>query len=519
MTIYTLTNYQKKLSTKHIETLHKHKILYYVMEQRTYKTITALLTIQKYYYKYKTINSKVLFVTGKKIIEDIQLDVKMLKKILKDKYTLQVDVINYEMLHKISKSNDYNYVVVDEPQTLGAFPKPNLRTRLLKDIVQNKLLILLSGTPTPEGYSQIYHQLYISMNSPFKQWDNFYKWVRAGFVEPTELQITGRTIKIYKNAFEDKIFPYVKPFMVTFTQEQAGFKTNAPIDIIRLVPGKASIQDLIKKLIKERYYKFKKFKGEIIADTAVSLQQKIHQLSSGTIICTHPTETITIKKIVYDPVERRRIEVDFEEPKKIYKILDESKADFIDQEYKGKKIAIYYKYISEGEILKKRYNTTTNNHEFNASKDLVFISQFKSGSRGINLSTADLIIAYNIDFSYEIYSQFRQRLSSKDRKEPPAIHWLFTAYGIEDKIYLKVIEKESYTLKYFKVDYMSTKITQAVLKEALCIKNAIYKLTVEIQNMNPATDLDTLKYCKDQFIKTGLIEEEDFATPYGKEKK
>jgi len=523
MTTYTLTDYQKELSSKHIDTLHKHKILYYVMEQRTYKTITALLTIQKYYNKYKPRDgknhNKVLFVTGKKIIKDIELDISMLKKILKDKYTLQIDVINYEMLHKINKDNDYTFIVVDEPQTLGAFPKPNLRTRLLKDIVQYKLLILLSGTPTPEGFSQIYHQLYISMNTPFKQWGNFYNWVSAGFVEPTELRITGRTIKIYKNAREDKILPYVKPFMITFTQKQAGFKQKAPMDIIRLVPGKPSIQNLIKILLKDRYYKCRKFEGEIIADTAVALQQKIHQLSSGTIICTHPTETVTVKKKIIDPELRKKVEVEIEEPKKIYKILDESKADFIEEEYKDKKIAIFYKYISEGTVLRKRFNTTEDNHEFNASEDLVFISQFRSGSRGINLSTADLIIAYNIDFSYEIYSQFRQRLSSKDRKEQPIIHWLFTAYGMEDRIYLKVIEKESYTLTYFKEDYMSTKITQSVLREALSIKNAIYKLTVEIQNMNAATDLETLKYCKEQFIKTGLIEEKDFDSPYGKEKK
>ena len=50
---------------------------------------------------------------------------------------------------------------------LVRFPKPSKRTKQIKQIVGDKKLILLSGTITPESYSQIYHQFWISEFTPF----------------------------------------------------------------------------------------------------------------------------------------------------------------------------------------------------------------------------------------------------------------------------------------------------------------------------------------------------------------
>ena len=37
-------------------------------------------------------------------------------------------------------------------------------------------MIMLSGTPTPESYSQYYHIFWLSNHSPFIDYPNFYKW-------------------------------------------------------------------------------------------------------------------------------------------------------------------------------------------------------------------------------------------------------------------------------------------------------------------------------------------------------
>ena len=69
-------------------------------------------------------------------------------------------------------------VIVDESHCLGAFPKPSVRTKSIKEIVGSKYCILLSGTPTPESWSQIFHQFWISEYCPFPQ-KSFYAWAKS----------------------------------------------------------------------------------------------------------------------------------------------------------------------------------------------------------------------------------------------------------------------------------------------------------------------------------------------------
>ena len=73
-----------------------------------------------------------------------------------------ITIINYESLHKI-ECCPYDVIICDEAHGMGAYPKPSLRAKLVKSLIKlNKdpYVILLSGTPTPESYSQMYHQVY-----------------------------------------------------------------------------------------------------------------------------------------------------------------------------------------------------------------------------------------------------------------------------------------------------------------------------------------------------------------------
>jgi len=71
-------------------------------------------------------------------------------------------------------------VVIDEAHSLGAIPKPNKRAKDVKVLIKkNKSkVILMSGTPTPESYGQMYHQVYGIPNNPFKEYVSFYKFAK-----------------------------------------------------------------------------------------------------------------------------------------------------------------------------------------------------------------------------------------------------------------------------------------------------------------------------------------------------
>ena len=93
-------------------------------------------------------------------------------------------VTNNESMHKVEPQK-FDLVIHDESHRFGSFPKPSKGAKVFKSKFGKLPLIMLSGTPTPESFSQIYHQFWISQYSPFKQWASFYKWAKD-FVNVTE---------------------------------------------------------------------------------------------------------------------------------------------------------------------------------------------------------------------------------------------------------------------------------------------------------------------------------------------
>lgn len=400
-----LRDYQDSIVLEGSLILEKYKILYLAMEVRTGKTLTAL-SIAKVY-------NNVLFVTKKKAISSIENDYELLNPAYK------LTVINYESLHKVN--GNFDLVIVDEAHGLGAFPKPSKRVKDLTPICRGKAIIYLSGTPSPESFSQLYHQFKISSNSPFYRWPSFYKWANE-FVTIERKMIAGNFINDYSNARKDKIDEFCNHLFISYTQQAAGF-TNTIKEEVLHVRMKPVTKNLIKKLSKDLVVQGKD--EVILADTPVKLQQKIHQLSSGTI--------------------------KFESGNT--KVIDYSKCEFIKRNFKGQKIAIFYKFKAEFQALKEIFPNWTNEiEEFNNNKESVFLVQILSGREGINLSVADSLIFYNIDFSATSYFQARDRLTSKTRTKDNKVYWLFSIGGIEDKIYKCVKNKEDYTLNHFKND-------------------------------------------------------------------
>ena len=399
-----LRDYQQEISSKASDILSSYGLVYLSMEVRTGKTLTALQTANKYGC------NNVLFVTKKKAISSIQNDYNLLKP------DYEITVINYESLHKIDKSK-FDLLVCDEAHSMGAFPKPSKRVKELYRT--SKPIIYLSGTPTPESWSQLYHQFFISCNSPFKE-KSFYRWSDR-FVNKKTRVINGNSINDYSDAKIDFIKRETDHLFLSYTQKEAGFNQTINEEIIT-VKCADNVKALINRLKKDLVIEGKE--EVVLADTPVKLMQKVHQLSSGTI----KFESGNIK------------------------VLDYSKANNIAIKFNGKKIAIFYKFKAEFEALKDTFPNWTNDiEEFNNSDhNTVFLSQIVSGREGINLSIADALIFYNIDFSATSYLQARDRLTSKTRTKENKVYWVFSDYGIERDIYKAVSNKMDYTLKHFR---------------------------------------------------------------------
>lgn len=378
------------------------------MEVRTGKTLTALQTAQNYGAK------SVLFVTKIKAFSSIQWDYDQMN------YSFKLTIINKESLHKVK--DNFDLVIYDEFHGFSAYPKPSKYQKDARAKYSHLPMILLSGTPTPESHSQWYHSFQLSDNSPFKEYSNFYKWAKD-FVNVKTKHLGYAQVNDYSDADIKHINRRIKYFVLTFTQAEAGF-TSTVNEMVLNVEMKP-ITNLVIERLKKNLIVSNKEGQVILADTGVKLMQKIHQLSSGT--CKFEDGTS--------------------------KILDYSKAEFIKYTFKDTKIGIFYKFKEELNMLKEvlKDKLTTDLDEFNSTDKWIAL-QFLSGREGLSLKQADYIVALNIDFSATTYFQFKDRMTTMERKENQ-IYWIFSKGGIEEKIYRTVLNKKDFTLNVFKKHY------------------------------------------------------------------
>jgi len=381
------------------------------MEVRTGKTLTSLSICEV-----MEDVEHVLFITKKKAISSIIQDNEMMGC---PNYILFV--INYESLHKLPDVK-WDMVICDEAHSMSAFAKASNRAKQVRSLIKmhNPYVILMSGTPTPESYSQIYHQVYGIPSNPFARFKNFYRFADV-HVRVTQKKINGNYINDYSKGLPS-IMEAMNPYMITYSQKEAGFKVETTEHVLQVKMSEQtySLARLLKKnLVVEG-------KEEVIlADTGVKLMMKLHQIFSGT--------------------------VKFESGNS--QILDKTKAQYIKNYFAGKKIGIFYKFKEELNALKEVFgdSLTTELSIFEDTSKSIAL-QIVSGREGISLRQADALVYYNIDFSATSYWQSRDRMTTKDRLKNN-IYWVFAERGIEEKIYKAVTKKKDYTLSHFREDF------------------------------------------------------------------
>lgn len=403
-------DYQVEIINRGIEIISKYGFLYLAMEVRTGKTLTSLGIADKIG------SSSVLFLTKKKAISSISDDFARLDP------SFEIEVINYESMHKASR-NDYDMVILDEAHGLGAFPKPSKRARQVKALLSSirAKVILLSGTPTPESYSQLYHQVYGIPLNPFSMFKNFYRFSDK-FVRVRQRKINGLMINDYSLGL-DIIVQEMDRYTIRYTQKQAGFVVDTKEHTL-VVEMKPMTYKIAKRLSKDLVVEGAD--EVILADTPVKLMQKLHQIYSGTVKFESGNSTV----------------------------LDHSKAEFILDSFKDMKIGIFYKFRAELQALKDVYGDALcfDLDEFD-STDKSIALQIVSGREGISLRKAKALVYYNIDFSATSYWQSRDRMTTKERLESD-IYWIFSKGGIEWQVYGAVKKKKDYTVRHFKKDVL-----------------------------------------------------------------
>ena len=274
-------------------------MLTYAGKVRTGKSLTALQAANLYGAK------KVLFITKKRAIDTktIENDYDMLNP------TFTIQIINNESLHKVT-DNDFDLVISDEHHRNSAYPKPNKSCKIIKQRFGHLPMIFLSGTPAIESGSQWYHSFFVSNYSPFREYRNFYAWART-FTNKKMRYLGSIQVNDYSESIDRLINPIIEPYLLKYTQKEAGFTAEIQEHVLycNMLP---KTEEMINKLLKDKMLQGKD--DVVLADTAVKLMSKIHQLSNGTVILESGNAIIT----------------------------DTTKAEFIRQYFRDKKIGIFY---------------------------------------------------------------------------------------------------------------------------------------------------------------------------------
>lgn len=399
-----LRKYQQEISDQAASKLKEYGCCYLSMECRTGKSLTALASAQKYGAK------SVLFISKLKALPSIQADYELLMP------GFELKVINFESVHKVSGS--FDLIVIDEAHSLGAFPKPSKRAEAIKVLCGELPVLFLSGTPSPESYSQLFHQFWVCAHSPWKHYRNFYKWAK-GYVNVHPKKVNGYPLNDYSDADKAKIDSDTSHLFISYSQEEAGFETTIKEETleVKMLP---STKQLFATLKKNRVVEVRG--NTILADSPAKLLSKLHQVSSGTVIAEDGTHIL----------------------------LDGSKAMFIRDKFKGKKLAIFYVFQSEFDLLRQVFpNWTDSPEEFQASTDKTFISQVRRAREGVRLDSADALVFYNLEFSYLSYEQGRNRLVSKERQDDVCVYFVCSDFGLEKEVLKAVHSKQDFTLSWY----------------------------------------------------------------------
>ena len=382
---------QIEKANKALPILRAHHIVYLAMEERTGKSLTALLVCEEYVQ-----GAHVLVLTKKKPING-WLDT--LKNYLcSNQYT----VTNYHQAAKLTKEQikQFKVVILDEAHAyLAAFPKRGAIWKAVKAITRGKPLIYISATPYAQGPHMLYNQLALSDYTPFRAWPSPYVWF-AKFGIPETIWISGRQVETYKKTKEVEVLKHVELLFVKGTRKEMGFKQE-PKDKKHYIELGENVKEAYNIIIKKRVLEVNGH--TLVCDTPMKLRTALHMLEGGTL-------KIGDNYLVLDTVME--------------------KINYI-KKYWGdtNEVVIMYNYIAEGRKLRKHFKNAE-------------ILQGTTYAEGVDLYHKKYLIIYSQNFSTSGHTQRRARQTNLKREEDIEVHYLLVKDAVSDQCYNTTAENK-----------------------------------------------------------------------------
>ena len=382
-------SHQIDIAVEAYSKLQDFGLVYLALEERTGKTLTALLVAEKSH------ASRVLVVTKKNALLGWQEHLQSCK--LVKNYTL----VNYHSLHKIGQQR-FDLVILDEVHNyVAGFPKPSKLWRTVRGFTINKPLIYMSATPYAQGPAWLFPQLALSDKSPWRSYKSYYAW-HAHYGVPKSLWINGREVKQYTSVKDEAVLADCSHLFITKTRQELGFEVE-PHDELHRVSLSDSTKNLMNRLSKDRTADIDGL--TLVCDSIMKLRTSLHMIEGG-------VAKIGDKYLSLENTEKIQY---------IKKTWGDSSS-----------MVIMYHYIAEGEKLRAYFKNAA-------------ILQATRYAEGVDLSQYKHLIIYSQDFSAARHTQRRARQANKLRKDDITVHYLLVTGGVSEQVYTAVsVNKQNY---------------------------------------------------------------------------
>ncbi len=386
--------YQEELSDEALEILRENAIVYLAMEERTGKTLTAILTVEK------SKAESCLVITKKKALTGWTDALESFDA------TKHYTVVNYHQAYKHAQGK-FDVIILDESHNyISSFPKPGKIHKELEPICKGKPIIYISATPHAQGPQMLFHQFKLSSFSPWYRYRNFYEWFRM-YGKPYTKEINGIKVPQYDRCHEQMILDCVSDLFITKTRKELDFE-HEPEDKLHYIEMGEAFRKVYNHLVKHELVNLSV--GELVCDSKSKLRTSLHQLEGGTM------------KIG----EERHV------------LPNTEKIDFIKEHFGDRKdVVIMYNFKAEETKLRLHFKHA-------------LLLQATSYAEGVDLHEYSDLIIYSQDYSTARHTQRRARQCNKKRASPITVHYLLVKKAISEQVYKTVsVNKKNYVDSVF----------------------------------------------------------------------
>ena len=324
-----------------------------------------------------------------------------------------------EYLKQIGKKWFFDMTVIDELSSFKS-PKSQRFKALKKYIMLSKRVVGLTGTPAPNGFMDLWSQLYLIDGG--ERLGKTLTYYREKYFMPNQRNATTIFNYTVKKGAENAIKQQISDICMSM---QANDWLDLPqrMDLLQAVQFSELERKRYEKFEKDSYLQF--LNEEITANSAAALTNKLLQYCNGAVYTQ----------------DGGRVEVNRKKLERLEEIVDTAN---------GQPILCFYNFRFDCDSIIKKFPFAVKLEGENDIKNWndgnipLLLVHPKSAGHGLNLQQGgNIIVWFGLNWSLELYQQANARLHRQGQQKAVIIHHLIVEGTIEERVFQSLQKKEN----------------------------------------------------------------------------